>query len=156
MVEPLSVAASVVGLVTAAVQMSNILYKMGSTIKDAPVLAQTAAGELNDISLVLAQLQKYIDGRVQASTQRLCLITVEHITATLTGCVITFSELDAILKSVNIDTGLRTWDRALWLLKKDKIASVITRLQNHKSTLGLMLNIMQWYAFLICWMGILC
>lgn len=144
--DPLSVTASVVGLISAAAGLVSTLHNLGTAIKDAPHLIQAAASELNDITLVLRGLQKYIDGKANASVQRLSLITVEHITATLTGCVITYSDLDALLKSLHPNTAdvLRVWDRALWLIKKDEVNALIGRLQNHKSTLGLMLNILQW------------
>lgn len=142
--EPLSVAGSVVGLISAASKMIPMLYNLGSAIKDAPHHAQATVSELGDITLVLTQLQKYIDGRAQASIQRLALITVEHIATALTGCVMTFSELDALLKSLHVDKGLSAWDRAVWIIRKDEVALLISRLQSHKSTLGLMLNIIQW------------
>ena len=56
----------------------------------------------------------------------------------------TYSELDAILKSLRADQGVSVWDRAVWFVKKDDVGKVIGRLQNHKSTFGLMLNIIQW------------
>ena len=146
MSDPLSVAASIVGLVSAGAQMITILYNVGSAIKDAPDLTRAASNEIADITVVLQQLQAYVMGKARASIQRLNLITVEHITATLTGCVVTYSELDAVLKSLNAETGMRAWDRGMWYLKKDKVNDILLRLQNHKSTLGLMLNILQWYV----------
>lgn len=135
-----------VGLVTAGAQMITTLYNIGSSIKDAPQLTRAAANELANITIVLQQLQSYVLGKAKVSIQRLQLITVEHITATLTGCVVTYSELDAVLKSLNAETGMRAWDRGMWYLKKDKVTEIVQRLQNHKATLGLMLNIIQWYA----------
>ncbi|KAK6381093.1 hypothetical protein LTR65_001055 [Meristemomyces frigidus] len=143
MSDPLSVAASVVGLVTAGAQMITTLYNIGSAIKDAPQLTRAAADELASITVVLQQLQAYVLGKARVSIQRLNLITVEHITATLTGCVVTYSELDVVLKSLNAETGMRAWDRGMWYLKKDKVTEIVQRLQNHKATLGLMLNIIQ-------------
>lgn len=61
--------------------------------------------------------------------------------------VMTYSELDAILKSLHADQGLKVWDRAVWFVKKDEVGQIIVRLQNHKSTFGLMLNIIQWYVY---------
>jgi hypothetical protein len=142
--DPLSVAGSVVGLISAGAELVPMLYNLASGIKDAPYHANAAVAELGDITTVLAQLQKYIDGRAQASIQRLHLITIEHITATLTECVKTYSKLNAILKSLHVDQGLRAWDRAVWLIKKDEVGQLIGRLQNHKATFGLMLNIIQW------------
>lgn len=144
--DPLSVTASVVGLVGAAAQMTTVLYSMGTAIKDAPRLTGVAVSELNDISHVLLQLQQYIDGKTQASLSRLSLITVEHITASLTGCVITYSELDAVLKSLHAGGDMKAWDRAMWVLKKDQVNAIVGRLQNHKSSFSLMLNIIQWFV----------
>ena len=144
MSDPLSVAASVVGLISAGAQMITTLYNISSAMKDAPQLANAAADELANITMVLQRLHQYISGKAHASIQRLSLITVEHITATLTSCVVTYSELDVVLKSLHVDTGLRAWDRGMWYLKKDRVNEIVQRLQNHKSTLGLMLNILQW------------
>ena len=142
--DPLSVAGGVVGLIAAGAQLIPQLYNLSTAIKDAPQQANVAVSELGAITIVLTQLQKYIDGQAQASIQRLNLITVEHITATLTECVMTYSELDAVLKSLHADKGLNAWDRAIWFMKKDEVGQLIGRLQNHKGTFGLMLNIIQW------------
>ena len=146
MPEPLSVATSIVGLITAGAKITMTLYTLGTSIQDAPKLTQAAAEELTNITIVLQQLQTYVLGKAQASIHRLNLITVEHITATLTSCVVTYSELDLVLKSLHVDTGLRAWDRGKWYLKKDQVMEIVQRLQNHKATLALMLNILQWYA----------
>jgi hypothetical protein len=142
--EPLSVAGSIVGLISAGAQLAPMFCNLASAVKDAPQQAQAAVSEVNGITMVLKQLQKYIDGTSQASVQRLSLIHVEHVTATLTECVMTYSELDALLKALHVDQGLNAWDRALWLLKRENIEKLVGRLQNHKSTLGLMLQIIQW------------
>ena len=142
--DPLSVAASVVGLVSAAAQFIPLLYNLSSAIKDAPRLTNAAVFELNDIRHVLLQLQRYIDGKTQASRSRLSLITVEHITASLSGCVMTFSELDTVLKSLHAGSDMTVWDRGMWIVKKDKVNAVVGRLQDHKSSFSLMLNIIQW------------
>lgn len=84
--DPLSVASSIVGLIAAGAQLVPQLYNLSSTIKGAPHHAHAAVSALKDITIVLTQLQKYIDGRARASIQRLKLITVEQITASLTEC----------------------------------------------------------------------
>lgn len=140
----LSIAASVIGLITAAGQMTTLLYKLGSDIKDAHHIAKKVVSELTDTTTALTQLKKYLDGRAKASAQRRSLISVEHITASITSCLLTFSELDALLKSLHVDTGMGAADRAAWVLKKEKVKDLLVRLQNHKATLSLMLNIMQW------------
>lgn len=142
--DPLSVAASVAGLVSLAGQLVPALYNLGSAVKEASKDAQAAAAEVAGMSVVLQGLQTYIIGRQRANPQRLRLITVEHITASLTACVLTYSELDEVLKALHADSGLKAWDRAVWFMKRDGIQNLIVRIQNHKSTFSCMLNILQW------------
>ncbi|KAK5128245.1 hypothetical protein LTR85_002912 [Meristemomyces frigidus] len=143
MPDPLTIATSVVGLINGGASMITTLYNIGSAIKDAPHLTRAVADELANITIVLQQLQTYVLGKAQASIQRLNLITIEHITATISGCVLTYSELDGVLKSLNAESGIGAWDRGMWYLKKTKVYEIVQRLQNHKGTLGLMLNIIQ-------------
>jgi hypothetical protein len=84
--DPLSVAASVVGLISLANQLAPALLNLGSAVKEAKNDAQAAAAEVAGMSIVLQGLQAYIMGRSRANPQRLRLITVEHITASLTAC----------------------------------------------------------------------
>ncbi|KAK4955705.1 GTPase activating protein (GAP) for Rho1p [Elasticomyces elasticus] len=143
MPEPITVAASVAGLISSASTMIPILYNVGTSIRDAPQLTREVAGELDNITVVLQQLFAYISGKARASIERLNLITVEHITATLTDCVVTYSDLDEVLKSLRVDTGMRAWDRGMWYIKKGRVGEIVQKLQNHKASLGLMLNILQ-------------
>lgn len=143
--DPLTVATGVVGLLTGASKLIQTLHHLGDTIKEARKDASAAAIELSNITVVVGGLQTYVFGQVQASPQRLQLITVEHITATLTGCIVTFSELDTILKSLHTASGMGAWDRTKWLLEKEHVGQLVQRMQNHKLTFTMMLNILQWY-----------
>jgi len=134
----------VVGLISLANQLAPALLNLGSAVKEANNDAQAAASEVAGMSIVLQGLQSYIMGRSRANPQRLRLITVEHITASLTACVFTYSELDATLKALHLDAGLGIRDRAVWLLKRESIQSLVVRIQNHKMTFTCMLNILQW------------
>jgi hypothetical protein len=64
--DPLSVGASIVGLITAGLQISNLI----SRIRECPELARSIISELSDISAVLAPLQELICGHAQTSTIR--------------------------------------------------------------------------------------
>jgi hypothetical protein len=139
--DPLSVAASVAGLVSLAGQLVPTLYNLGLTVKEANKDAHAAAVEVTAMSVVLQGLQGYIIGRSKAHPRRLQLITVEHITASLTACVFTYSELDAALKELHADTGLKAWDRAMWFIKRDSIQDLVSKIQGHKLTFSCMLNI---------------
>lgn len=58
--------------------------------------------------------------------------------------MVTYSELNQVLESLHVGKGMRAWDRGMWYIKKPKVDDIVVRLQNHKSSFNLMLNIMQW------------
>lgn len=63
---------------------------------------------------------------------------------TLTGCVITSSELEVIVNGVRVDPEMGFFDRVKWSIKEHQIKDIVQRIQNHKSSLTLILNILQW------------
>lgn len=142
--DPLSVAASVAGLIQLTSKLVPALYNLGLAITEANKDAQAAATEVAGMSVVLQGLQTYILGRLHANPERLRLITVEQITASLTACVLTYSELDETLQALHADSGLKVWERAVWSIKRDSIQKLVTSIQNHKMTFACMLNILQW------------
>lgn len=144
--DPLSVAASVAGLISLAGQLVPALYNLGTSVNEASKDAQAAVTEVSGMSIVLQALEKYVAGRSIIRADRLRLITVEHISASLTACVLTYDELDLLLKDLHIESGFRTLEKAVWMLKREKVAELVKRIQNHKLTFTCMLNIIQWYV----------
>jgi hypothetical protein len=83
------------------------------------------------------------------------MIRVEQMVATLTEAVLTFSELEALITSISEDDGVPLKTRLMFHWKQDIVASIMVRLERHKSSLSLMLNIVQWWdprtiCFLSC------
>ena len=146
--DPLSVAASVVGLLGAAGKITSVLHGFVTKIKDAPSLARTVVIEVADITAALGQLQAYVLGTASANPARSNLILLEQVLVTLSGCVATYSELEAAVDSLNISIDMGIFDRAVWTLKEPGLVAIVQRLQNHKSSLTLMLTILQWYVIL--------
>ena len=71
------------------------------------------------------------------------MILVEHILTALTGCVTTYSDLDSVLNKLEMDPSMGGFSRVKWMLEESKISTLLGRLQNHKSSLMLMLTILQ-------------
>ena len=81
------------------------------------------------------------------------MISIHHLVATLSGCVLVCSSLDKYLNEVVgiVDpsvpaskTGL-VWERVKWAAWKEaEVADIIEDLQRHKLSLNLMLGIIQW------------
>lgn len=146
--DPLSVSASVVGLLGAGASITSTLFALVSSIRDAPQLAQSLLREMADISAALGSLQIYIRGRAEASAERGALILLEHVLTTLTGCVTTYSDLQRVMDGLNVNPSMGMFDRLKWSREEQKLSLILQRLQNHKSSLTLMLTILQWLVLI--------
>lgn len=144
--DPLSVAASVVGLLAAGAKITTFLSNLTSSMSDAPQLAQNLVMEVKGIEAAATSLQTYITGRTQVSAERGSLILLDHVLTTLTGCVTTYSRLNVIINDLNVDGDMSVLDRLKWARHESELATIAQQLQNHKSSLTLMLSILQWYV----------
>ena len=86
-----------------------------------------------------------------ANKSGLTLISLHQLMATLSGCVLICSTLDkklndvAGLRGAGANTAELLVGRIKWALWKEaEVKEVIGDLQQHKSSLNLMLNIIQW------------
>ena len=139
--EPLSVAAGVIGVATAAVQVSKYLIDFMRRVKNVPIQAATVLNEVNDIHAILEELRPFLLGLDIPNQSRTCLLRVDSVLAVLTSCVETFSELEELMDQLRVeDLGLL--GRSKWVSKKPVIAALISRLQANKISLSLMLNIL--------------
>lgn len=72
------------------------------------------------------------------------MVLVDHVVVVLSGCVMTFSELEELLGTLNVDGDLDVIDCVKWARKESKIAAIVGRLQNHKASLTSILTILGW------------
>lgn len=140
--DPLSVAASITGLLTAGAQVASLLQGF----LDAPNIAQTVVVEINYFIVVLSQLQPFVTGSSTAHQSRKSMIEVQQIQLILTGCVLTFSELQALVDGLSPASagsiGIR--GRVRWAWAESSIAQLLQRLRDHKSSLALILTVLTW------------
>lgn len=69
------------------------------------------------------------------------MIPVNELVVILTEAVLTFSELEALVVPLGVPSELSMAKRLVWGWKGEKISSIMTRLDRHKSSLSYMLNI---------------
>lgn len=143
--DPLSVAASVTGLIKAGALITSLVQRL----LDAPSIAQSVEAEINHFVVVLSQLQPFLSGAINsiARQSRASLIDVQQIQIILTGSVLTVSELQAAVSAIcqgSAKIGLR--DRVKWLLAESTITQLIQRVRDHKSSLTLILTLLTWYG----------
>ncbi len=155
--DPLSVMASVAGLLAAAAKVTKSLTWLTSSMKDAPALAHSALSEVEAIRAALFSMQRFLVGVAEGPIQlrRAAFIQLDQLIAVLTDAVLTFSDLEALVcSSSDVPaaenqndrlarfSGLGARAKLVW--KQDEIAHAVGRLQQHKASLSLMLNIVQW------------
>jgi hypothetical protein len=144
MAEPSSVAASVIGLLTAAAQISQTPYNLTNQMKRAPKEVKDTRTEGADIRNVLNQLQLFIRGAARASASMTSLIRVDQVVTTLAATVTTCSELDVFVEALDSDDSIGLMDRVRWLTKEKDLKGLISKLQLHKSSTSFMLTILTW------------
>jgi len=145
MADPLSVAAGIIGVATAAVQVSRVLTDLVRRSKDAPNQVTIVLSEVCDIYTNTTQLQLLVFDIEASSRSQTCLIQADSVTAILTGCVATFSELEQLINQLKAQDPIHEFglvDRVKWATKQSSIAAIMSRLQAHKSSLSLILDIL--------------
>ena len=144
MMDPLSVSASIIGITTAAVQVSKLLKTFIDGTSQAPASARGVLTELTGIHVCLHQLQGFLIGKEEAARDRRSLILIEQVVTIFTDCVSAFSELERTLESLKTGEHMKVIDRVKWSAKETNISKILTRLQSSKTSLHLMLTILTW------------
>ena len=157
MSDPLSITSAIAGLLTLTAQIATTACALCSAVKDAPASIRQIEEEMSNLNLVFCQVQLFIGGSTNLKVpkkSRLTLISLHHLMATLSGCVLMCSALDKKLSDV---AGLREApsasgnkagllvEKIKWALWKEaEVKELVEDLQRHKLSLNLMLNIIQW------------
>ncbi|KAL9634084.1 MAG: hypothetical protein Q9164_004306, partial [Protoblastenia rupestris] len=142
--EPLSISASIVGLLCAAGKVSSILTTITTHYADVPRLVRSVKFEAREFELALSSLQYLLSELAQAQTDRLGLVSLDNLVVTLTESVLTFSELETVLTPFAWSAEPTWWNRLNWLVRDEStISRIVEQIQRHKASISLMLNILQ-------------
>ena len=142
--DPMTAAASIIGLLGAAAKISEVLFKFMRNVKRAPNLVQSVLLEISDVSACLNQLQRYLQGALSTSSSQEQLLIVEQLVVTLSNCVFVFSELEETVDSLKPAEPIQPWRLAQWLLKEQTVSALLMRMQQSKLSLALMLTTLTW------------
>jgi hypothetical protein len=143
--DPINVATSLVGLLGSAGRVVVLLLVVKKSIGEAPRMMDQMVSQVRELEICLSAVQSFLLGINSAPRRRISMIRVEQLVAILTEAVLTFSELEVLVTSIAKDKGrLPITSRLTTLWKEDIVTSIMLRLERHKSSLSLMLNIAQW------------
>lgn len=139
--DPLSITASITGIITAASQVSTLLGR----IRDTPISVAAILTEMEHVQLVFRALQRFIDHTSTVNRQRAALVQVEDVTVILTQTVLIFSKLQALIARLSADSQhSNRFQRLRWSRIEPGINRLVNQLQRHKTSLSLLLQIIQW------------
>jgi len=114
---PLSIAGSVTGLITISAQIVAMAKELFDKVKDAPETVKRVTEEVESMQPIFLQVQHLLTGTGSGlSRDNLIMISVHNLMATLTGCVIVYSRLEAKVNEVcgfnDSTTATAGWKRA--------------------------------------------
>jgi hypothetical protein len=138
--DTLSVISSITGIITAAVQVSNLLGQ----IKDAPTLVSAVVTEVDHIQLIFRALQTFLDRAAKVPGGRAALIQLDDIVVILTQTVLVFSELETLVSPLSKQVKTSYLARLTWTKEQLGVKRLVNQLQRHKTSLTLLLQIIQW------------
>ena len=142
--DPLSISASIIGITTAALQVSRMLKTFVEGTHGARTSARSVLMEVTGIHVCLHQLQDFLLGKREAPRSRRSLVMIEHLIIVFTDCVSIFSELEQTLESLKTDEHMGMIDKMKWSMKETAISKLLLRLQSSKASLNFMLTILSW------------
>ncbi|KAI8649340.1 DH domain-containing protein [Fusarium sp. Ph1] len=147
MADPLSIAASIAGLLSTTGQVAKFLGPYVSAAKETPQITAHVYSEVQSTQVILAGLQNLTQNLGAVQARHASLIAVHQVVTILTDGVLLFSELEAVVRSLppreGSDQRLPLRARLLWARKESTFTPLLTRVQSFKSSMSLILMILQ-------------
>jgi hypothetical protein len=143
MADPLSIAASVVGLLTAAGKICSALSGFISTVTNAPQSAEDALAAVSELTSVLEMVQGLLDGLSKLPARRKMLVGLQPLSVTFGRCVLTLSELESLVCFK--DDMLH---RLKWVRTEKKVLRLLPLLESQQASLSVMVTILVGYVSL--------
>ena len=152
--DPLSIAASIAGLITISAQIVGIAKELFDKVKDAPETMMRVREEVESMQPIFCQVHLLLHGSSPGLNRgNLTMISIHSLMTTLTGCVIVYTRLEKKVNEVcGFDDPTSSWrrvgvivDRVKWgLWRHEEVMVIIEDLQRQKLSLNLMLTILSW------------
>ena len=142
--EPLSVSASIIGILGMAAKITETLGEFVIKEATAASSALRMIAELSDLRVCLAHLHPLIQGMKDAPASRVAEISVDDIVIITTSCVTALDDLDRSLNPYKLPLPLSIARRIRWVREERKMQQLVSRLQLSKRSLNLILTILNW------------
>ncbi|RSL45995.1 hypothetical protein CEP53_010521 [Fusarium sp. AF-6] len=138
MAEPISLIASVAGLLDVSLRSSKALHSLQSQLRNAPNLIQALSNEVEDLKAVLARVEDTTKAS-KSSGQHVPAITATMVDleAQLRKAKVTLSNLDTLTK--NLAAEKPTLKRVKWCLKQSRASELQSELKEVRTKINKLL-----------------
>lgn len=136
--DPLSISASVAGLISLAIQVSQLLYTQIQVAKHAPGDAKELLGELQGIASVLKQLEAFLGA--QGIHERKFGAN-SMLTMAIQGCTVRILDMQERVEKLNTHRVGGIIERGKWFYKQDEHREVVGYLHRSLTIFQLCLTI---------------
>jgi len=145
MADPLSIAASIAGLLSLGMRIGVTLNEFITSAKSAPASVRAISDELDTLTRVLTYIQEVITKDNGSK-----VVDAGLLSAALSGCMKSFEELESRLSALRTqfqgNTVRKVWAQISWPTKEKEIVFMAQRLGEHKATLGIALQLKSLYV----------
>lgn len=148
--DPLSIAASVAGIIAAAASIAKAIAPYASAVKKLPTIALKVRSEMVNTQILLGALQTLMNNLDTSDPSRTNLIDIDHLVVVFTDGVLIFSELEAAVLAIEpAGERLGSMSRMTWVRSEGPIKDIVERLGMFKDSILIFLNILQWRVILV-------
>lgn len=142
--EPLSVAASIIGILATSAKIVTVVTALVRRDKDIPQSLHRVLTEVSELNTCLAQLAPLIQGAKSTERGRKDLVSLEQVVVISTSLVLNMSELEKTLDSYNLDDKMSKFNRIRWMMDEIRILEILNSVRDSKASLNLILTIFTW------------
>ncbi|KAF4851774.1 hypothetical protein CGCSCA4_v003242 [Colletotrichum siamense] len=143
MADPLSIAASIAGLLAAAGKVYTVVSGFIDSTANAPQSAAATLEAVGEIKLALSSVQSMIDSLHHLSASRKGLIQLEHLAIIITNAVFTLSKLESLVCQKDGFRVLQSHSNAEALRCYDEMLVKMEEVLEQNRTLGKHLRLME-------------
>ena len=141
--DPLSIAAAVVGLLAATGQVYGLLEAISSA-RNSPSTIESARVEIRHTEIALRSLQGLLERLETTESRRRRLVQIDDLRITFSDAILEFAAFESFLEPL---PGLMARHSVTpWSRHAKKIEEHLVRIGRHKTSLMVILSILQWYV----------
>lgn len=143
--DPLSIAASVAGLVSLSIEAGKIFGEYYMSAKNAPRAIQDIKTELESLSIILERLELLLRSE-KIGCNSFSFDNSSVLTTALVSCETKIRETTSKLEPPKDSSASRMWERLKWPFSENEVEKLLKTLRRYIHTFQFSLTVEGWYV----------